>query len=71
MMKNPLRHHDQVRAAVTERPHWRHMQADVDPDCVRDPGSDLWASWDLEGAADDALRADEWRRPRDRRSPLN
>lgn len=30
---------------------WHHMQQDVDPDCVRDPGSDLIASWDLESAA--------------------
>jgi hypothetical protein len=70
-MRNPLRHQGQqepVHAAVVENSHWHHMQANVDPDCVRDPGSDLWASWDLEGAADDALRADEWRRPRPRHS---
>lgn len=30
---------------------WHRMRRDVDPDCVRDPGSDLKASWDLEGAA--------------------
>lgn len=35
-----------------EREHaWKHMQQDVDPDCARDPGSDLAADWDLEAAA--------------------
>ena len=38
---------------------WHHMQQDVDPDCVRDPGSDLMASWSLEhAAAEEALEQD-------------
>lgn len=48
-------------APSTHDPHsWQHMQQDVDPDCVRDPGSDLVASWNLEhAAAEEALEADE------------
>lgn len=52
---------DASSAALLDRPAsptgtagahpWHHMQQDVDPDCVRDPGSDLIASWDLESAA--------------------
>ena len=39
---------------------WHHMQQDVDPDCVRDPGSDLMASWSLEhAAAEEALEQDQ------------
>jgi len=61
-MKNPFRHHHRAHGDTLEAPrvpdtpaelfgeHWRHMQKDVDPDCVRDPGSDLKASWELEGA---------------------
>jgi hypothetical protein len=30
---------------------WIRMQQDVDPDCARDPGSDLTADWELEAAA--------------------
>ena len=57
-MKNPFKHH--THGTTLQHPQalggshehtWRHMQQDVDPDCVRDPGSDLKASWDLEGAA--------------------
>ena len=77
-MKNPFRHH-QAPGGTLEAPrvpdtpvellgeHWHHMQADVDPDCVRDPGSDLLASWQLEGAATEELldsEADRKRPPR-------
>jgi hypothetical protein len=73
-MKNPFRHH--THGSTLEAPRvpdtpaelleggdehaWHHMRNDVDPDCVRDPGSDLKASWDLEGsAAEEALERDE------------
>jgi hypothetical protein len=65
-MKNPFRHH-QAHGGTLEAPpvpdtpaellgeHWHHTQADVDPDCARDPGSDLRADWELEGAATEEL----------------
>jgi hypothetical protein len=62
-MKNPFRHR-QAHGGTLDAPsvpdtpaellgeeHWHHMRPDVDPDCERDPGSDLTASWELEGAA--------------------
>lgn len=78
-MKNPFRHHqDHAPGDTLEAPHvpdspaelfeeaaghWKHMQRDVDPDCVRDPGSDLLASWELEGAAaEETLDTDSGRR---------
>jgi hypothetical protein len=65
MMKNPFRHHahgdttqHRENAHGTPAEDWQHMQQDVDPDCVRDPGSDLIASWNLEhSAAEEALEA--------------
>jgi len=79
-MKNPFRHH-QAPAGTLEAPrvpetpaellgeHWHHMQKDVDPDCVRDPGSDLLASWQLEGAAAEELLDSESDRKRPPRAP--
>jgi hypothetical protein len=66
MMKNPFKHHAHGDTATRDRhdapdataEDWQHMQQDVDPDCVRDPGSDLIASWNLEhSAAEEALEA--------------
>ena len=78
-MRNPFRHH-QAPGGTLEAPRmpdtpaelfgeerWRHMQQDVDPDCARDPGSDLRADWELEGAAaEDVLdsESDRKRPPR-------
>lgn len=61
-MKNPFKHHrehgDTLEVPhVPDTPaellqgHWKHMQRDIDPDCARDPGSDLRADWEMEGAA--------------------
>lgn len=44
---------------------WRHMQQDVDPDCARDPGSDLKASWELEGAAAEEAQDPAGESPKD------
>lgn len=63
MMKNPFRHHPpsgdtiELVPGVPDTPaellegHWKHLPQDVDHDCARDPGSDLRADWELEGAA--------------------
>jgi hypothetical protein len=40
---------------------WKHMQQDVDPDCARDPGSDLVADWELEAAAEGGRRMESVR----------
>ena len=68
MMKNPFRHqHHDAPGGTLEAPrvpdtpaelveeHWTHPRQDVDHDCSRDPGSDLRADWELEGAAAEEL----------------
>jgi hypothetical protein len=74
-MKNPFRHH-QAPGGTIEAPRvpdspaellgepWHHTQQDVDPDCARDPGSDLRADWELEGAATEELLDSESDRKR-------
>lgn len=70
-MKNPFRHHREHGATIEaphvpdtpaellEERHWAHPRRDVDHDCSRDPGSDLRADWEMEGAAaDEALGTD-------------
>ncbi|HWG27620.1 hypothetical protein [Actinospica sp.] len=78
MMKNPFRHqHHDAPGGTLEAPrvpdspaeliegegHWKHPRQDVDHDCARDPGSDLRADWELEGAAaEEVLDSDSGRR---------
>jgi hypothetical protein len=85
MMKNPFRHHHQQHAApgdtlaaprVPDTPaelfegHWKHLPQDVDHDCARDPGSDLHADWELEGAAaEETLDTDSERGKSPRKPP--
>ncbi|HET9173310.1 MAG TPA: hypothetical protein VFN97_28025 [Actinospica sp.] len=52
-MKNPFSHrpHPASGGTLLLEERWHHAQQDVDLDCGRDPGSDLKADWELEGAA--------------------
>ena len=81
MMKNPFRHHH-VSGGTLEVPGvpdtpaelfqepWKHLPQDVDHDCARDPGSDLRADWELEGAAaEETLDTDSDRGKSPRKPP--
>ena len=80
-MKNPFRHQPHPAPGGTlEAPrvpdtpaellgeHWGHAQQHVDPDCARDPGSDLAVDWELEGAATEEV-LDTYDRKRPPRTP--